>query len=192
MHRLLAAVAALLLSTTLVHAHPGDAAHDLAHGFMHPIGGLDHVLAMVAVGVFAAQLGGRALWLVPAAFVTVMAVAAAFGAAGVTLPRVEFGIAASVLVLGAVVALRLGMPVVLAAFVVGVFAIFHGVAHGAEMPATMSGLGYGVGFVAATVLLHAAGIGAGLLLGRASGAYAVRALGAATAVVGGVMIVAGL
>jgi urease accessory protein len=110
------------------------------------------------------------------------------------LPRVELGIAASVLVLGAVVALRLGMPVALAATVVGVFAIFHGVAHGAEMPATMSGLGYGVGFVAATVLLHAAGIGAGLLLGKSAnaGSYATRALGAATAAIGGVMIVAGL
>jgi urease accessory protein len=194
MHRLLAAVAALLLSTTLAQAHPGGAAHDLVHGFMHPIGGLDHVLAMVAVGLLAAQLGGRALWLVPGAFVMVMALAAAFGAVGVTPPKVEIGIAASVLVLGAAVALPLGMPAGLAAAIVGVFAIFHGVAHGAEMPRTMSGLNYGIGFVAATALLHGVGIGIGLLAYRwseAVGSIALRALGGCIAVIGIMMIVTG-
>lgn len=192
MHRLLAAAAALVLSSTLAHAHPGGPSHDLVHGFQHPIGGLDHVLAMVAVGLLAAQLGGRALWLVPGAFVAVMAVAAAFGVIGVTPPRAEIGIAASVLVLGAVVALRIGMPAGLAATIVGVFAIFHGVAHGAEMPQTMSGLSYGIGFVAATALLHAAGIGIGLLAYRfndVAGPYALRALGGCIAAFGAMMIV---
>src|SRR5262245_12129267 len=163
MHRLLTAAVALVVSSTVAFAHPGGPAHDLTHGFLHPVSGLDHVLAMVAVGLLAAQLGGRALWLVPGAFVAVMAAAAAFGVAGVTPPRAELGIAASVLVLGAVVALRIGMPAWVAGLTVAIFAVFHGVAHGAEMPSTMLGLAYGAGFVAATALLHAIGIGAGLL-----------------------------
>jgi urease accessory protein len=194
MHRLLAAAAALILSSTLAQAHPGGPAHDLVHGFLHPIGGLDHVLAMVAVGLLAAQLGGRALWLVPGAFVAVMAVAAAFGAVGIAPPRAETGIAASVLVLGAVVALRLGMPANLAAAIVGVFAIFHGVAHGAEMPQTMSGLSYGLGFVAATAVLHGVGIGIGLLAYRwsnAAGPTALRALGGCIAAIGVMMVAIG-
>ncbi len=176
----------------MAEAHPGSPAHDLVHGFLHPIGGLDHVLAMVAVGLLAAQLGGRALWLVPSAFVGVMAVAAMVGAAGITPSHVETGLAASVLVLGAVVALGLGMPASLAAIIVGVFAIFHGVAHGAEIPPTVAGLSYGAGFVAATALLHAAGIGAGLLVRHlTAGAYVLRAAGGAIAAVGIMMVVTG-
>lgn len=192
MHRLLTAAVALVVSSTVAFAHAGGAAHDLTHGFLHPVSGLDHVLAMIAVGLLAAQLGGRALWLVPGAFVAVMAAAAAFGVAGVTAPRAELGIAASVLVLGAVVALRVGLPTWLAVLTVGVFAIFHGVAHGAEMPSTMSGLAYGAGFLAATAFLHAIGIGAGLLtraLGEPLGAYALRMLGAGVGVIG-IMLVA--
>lgn len=191
MHRLLAAAAALVFSSTLAEAHPGSPAHDLVHGFLHPIGGLDHVLAMVAVGLLAAQLGGRALWLVPAAFVGVMAIATMVGTAGIA-SHVETGLAASVLVLGAVVALGLGMPASLAAIIVGVFAIFHGVAHGAEIPPTVAGLSYGAGFVAATALLHAAGIGAGLLARPlTAGAYVLRAAGGAIAAVGVMMVVTG-
>ncbi|HWM46058.1 MAG TPA: HupE/UreJ family protein [Xanthobacteraceae bacterium] len=195
MLRLLAAAATLVLSSTLAQAHPGDATHSLLHGFAHPIGGLDHALAMVAVGLLAFQLGGRALWLVPGAFVTVMAAGAVAGAFGLVPPLTEIGIAASVLVLGAAVALRLGVPATTAALVVGAFAIFHGAAHGAEMPQTAAGLAYGVGFVLATALLHACGISAGLLVGRldrTAGHYAVRSLGAATAVVGGVLTLASL
>src|SRR3954452_5327901 len=166
MHRYLLAGAALVLSTTLAQAHPGHVTNDLVHGLLHPLSGLDHVLAMVAVGVLAAQLGGRALWLVPSAFVVAMALAAAVGMTGHTLIGNEFGIALSLLVLGAAVAARIGMPAGIAGALVAVFAVFHGYAHGAEMPASMSALGYGLGFIAASVLLHAAGIGFGLVVGR--------------------------
>ena len=168
MLRLLAT--AFVLIPTAAFAHPGlPHSHDLVHGFVHPLGGLDHVLAMVAVGLLAAQLGGRALWFVPAAFVVMMAAAGAFGMAGGSLPYVETGIALSVVVLGAVVALRVGMPVQIAMVLVGAFAIFHGYAHGVEMPAgegTSAAL-YATGFIAATILLHVVGIAAGLLIARA-------------------------
>ena len=126
------------------------------------MGGLDHVLAMVAVGLFASMLGGRALWLVPAAFVAMMGVGGLAGISGVELPFVEIGIAASVIVLGAAVALRVKAPTAIAMGLVSFFAIFHGFAHGAEMPADASGLNYAVGFMLTTALLHAAGIAAGL------------------------------
>ena len=110
------------------------------NGLTHPLGGLDHILAMVAVGLFAAHLGGRALWLVPASFVTMMAVGGAAGMAGVDLPFVEAGIGLSVLALGAIVALRWNAPVSAAMTIAGFFAVFHGHAHGAEMPAGAAGL----------------------------------------------------
>jgi urease accessory protein len=146
------------------HTGVGDTTGFL-HGFLHPIGGIDHVLAMVAVGLFAALLGGRALWLVPISFVTMMAMGGALGMAAVNLPFVEIGIGLSVVTLGAAVALRVSMPTAVAMGFVGFFAIFHGYAHGAEMPDTASGFSYGAGFVLATALLHACGIGLGLCLG---------------------------
>jgi urease accessory protein len=149
----------------LAHTGIGDAT-GLGHGFMHPIGGIDHVLAMVAVGVFAALLGGRAFWLVPASFIGMMAVGGALGMAGVALPFVEVGIGFSVVMLGVAVALRLNMRMAAAMALVGFFAIFHGHAHGAEMPDTSSGFGYGLGFVLATALLHVGGIGFGLAIGQ--------------------------
>jgi urease accessory protein len=133
----------------------------VAAGFAHPVGGLDHVLAMVAVGILAAQQGGRALWLVPAAFVGMMVAGGALGVAGIPLPYVELGIAGSVVVLGAVIAAGRRLPVALAMSLAGAFAVFHGHAHGTEMPLDASGLEYGAGFVLATALLHAAGIGLG-------------------------------
>ena len=160
--------AAISLMPTIASAHTGlGGAHDFFHGFMHPIGGLDHVLAMVAVGMVAARLGGRALWLLPTAFVTIMAASGALGAIGVAVPFVEAGIALSVLVLGAALACDTKLPLAAAMAMVGFFAVFHGHAHGAEMPASVSGLTYGLGFVAATVLLHGVGIGLGLLIGHA-------------------------
>ena len=171
-------------------AHPGlGDAHGFAHGFMHPLGGLDHVAAMVAVGLLAAQLGGRTLWLVPGAFVAAMAAAGVLGALGVGLPYVEVGIALSVLVLGAAVAFEVRLPMALVVAMAGFFAIFHGHAHGTEMPATASGLAYGLGFVLSTALLHAAGIGLGLTLasGR-QGRRVVQAAGAAVVVVGAALL----
>jgi len=157
------AFAAAIIPTAAL-AHPGHDAHGLVHGFAHPFGGFDHLIAMVAVGLYAFQLGGRALWLVPATFVAVMAAAGALGIAGVPLPGVESGIAASVIVLGAIVTLRVKMPVAIAAALVGAFAVFHGHAHGTEMPLDAAGALYAAGFVTATALLHLAGIGLGRLI----------------------------
>ena len=184
---------ALVLVPSLALAHPGlpGHAHDLANGFAHPLGGIDHVLAMVAVGLFAAQLGGRALWLVPASFVATMAAAGLAGMSGVALPMTEVGIAASIVVLGGAIALRLSMPVAAAMALVGFFAMFHGYAHGFETPETASGLLYGLGFVAATALLHGLGIGIGLAVSRLDrGRNLVRVAGSLAAIVGVVMLAA--
>ena len=189
----LAALAALVPSVASAHTGVGATA-GFAHGFLHPLTGLDHVLAMVMVGVFACQLGGRALWLVPATFVALMAVGGTLGVAGIGVPFVETGIALSVIVLGAVVALRVKAPTALAMAVVGLFAIFHGHAHGSEMPENAAGAAYGLGFMLAIAFLHAAGIGTGFLLGWAAerkGALVTRAAGAAAAVAG-VALLAGI
>ncbi len=164
MHRTALRIAAVSLAfaPTIAFAHPGHDGAGLLHGFLHPLGGLDHIIAMVAVGLIAARLGGRALWLVPASFVSVMAVAGLAGMAGAGLPYVETGIALSVVVLGAVAVFGVAMPVAAAMGLVAFFAVFHGYAHGAEMPETASGLLYGIGFVAATAMLHGIGIGLGL------------------------------
>ena len=166
MHRtaLRIAAALLALAPSVAFAHPGHEGASLVHGFLHPLGGIDHIIAMVAVGLLAARLGGRALWLVPASFVAAMAAAGLAGIAGMGLPYVETGIALSVVMLGAIVVLGLTMPVAAAMGLVAFSAIFHGYAHGAEMPETASGLAYGLGFVAATALLHGIGIGLGLTI----------------------------
>ena len=149
-------------------AHVGQGLHlGFAQGFVHPLGGLDHVLAMFAVGLFASLLAGKARWLVPACFVTMMIAGGMLGSFGVQLPLVEIAIALSVVVLGAVVALQWKAPVTKALGMVGFFAVFHGFAHGAEMPANSSSVGYVLGFVLATAALH----GAGLALGLAFKAY---------------------
>jgi urease accessory protein len=184
----LAALATLaVLLPTMAMAHTGvGAAGGFAHGFWHPITGLDHVLAMVLVGVLAWQLGGRALWLVPATFVLVMAAGGALAVAGVALPLVELGIALSVVVLGAAVAFGIRAPVAVAMGIAGLFAIFHGHAHGAEMPADASGLAYGIGFMIATAALHLGGLGLGYLVGAAGERYGVlvRSAGGLAAIAG--------
>lgn len=179
--------AGILASPAAAHTGVGATA-GMVHGFVHPVGGLDHVLAMVAVGLFAYLLGGRALWLVPAAFVAMMAVGGGLGMAGVAVPFVEIGIALSVVVIGGMVAFGRSLPVALAMAVVGGFAVFHGLAHGAEMPATASGLAYGAGFVTATALLHGGGLLAAFGLARLSGTHGGRLARAG----GGAMAVAGV
>jgi urease accessory protein len=184
---------ALVLVPSLALAHPGlpGHTHDFTDGVLHPLGGLDHVLAMVAVGLFAAQLGGRALWAVPASFVAVMAAAGLAGMNGIALPLTETGIALSVIALGGVIALRVSMPLAAAMAMVGFFAVFHGQAHGIETPDSASGFLYGAGFVAATALLHGVGIGIGLSVGRIQGAYGrnlVRLGGSVAAVIGVAML----
>ena len=158
---------ALVALTGAAEAHVGvGSTVGFMHGFMHPLSGLDHMLAMTAVGLFAARLGGKALWLVPAAFVFMMAVGGAVGMSGLGLPGVELGIASSVIVLGAAVALDFSLPTSLAMGLVGFFALFHGHAHGAEMPIEASGFTYGLGFTFATALLHGFGVVLGLLIAR--------------------------
>jgi urease accessory protein len=163
------ALLAIFLAPTAAIAHTGVGdTSGIMHGFMHPLGGLDHQLAMILVGIFAYQLGGRALWLVPLTFVGVMALGGFLGVAGVRVPFIEAGIALSIIVLGAIVAFGARIPVAVAMGIVGLFAIFHGHAHGSEMPLDASGVAYGLGFMLATAILHAIGIGIGLLIGMTS------------------------
>lgn len=157
-------------SIALAHTGVGHA-DGLLHGFIHPIGGIDHVLAMVAVGVFAVVLGGRAVFLVPLSFIGMMVLGFVVGVVGIGLPFVELGIALSAVVIGGAAALGRPMPVALAMALVGTLAVFHGHAHGTEMGQDRSGLAYAAGFVAATGLLHAAGIGVAAALARLSGRF---------------------
>lgn len=179
-------------SAALAHVsvHAGDHSHmSLTEGLLHPFGALDHVLAMVAVGLWASQLGGRALWLLPLTFPAVMALGAALGISGIVLPGVEIGIAGSVLVLGAVVALALRPSLAISVPLIGLFALLHGYSHGIELPASASALSYGAGFVAATLMLHAMGIAMGLMAGRIPVRFAARTAGGAIAVLGVVLLV---
>jgi urease accessory protein len=178
----------LALMPGLAAAHPGGPhVHGVLDGFAHPVTGLDHLAAMVAVGLIAARLGGRGLWLVPASFVGAMALGAGLAMAGLAPPLVEAGIAASLVVFGALVAVRARPPVAAMSLLVAGFALFHGFAHGMEAPADASGLSYMAGFILATALLHGAGVLAGLRLGGMTsgiGRLALRANGAATATLG--------
>jgi urease accessory protein len=186
----LAAVAATLFSTAAL-AHPGlpGHTHSFADGFAHPLSGLDHLLAMVAVGLWASQLGGRALWLMPLTFVATMTASAALGFGGVAMPWIEIGIAASVLVLGAIVALKLRPTLALSLPLIAGFAALHGYSHGVELPADASGLTYSLGFIAATLVLHMVGIGLGLAASRMPVRYVARAAGGAIACVGLLLVV---
>jgi urease accessory protein len=162
----LTAAAALTLIPTVALAHPaiGDA-HGFVQGFGHPLGGLDHVLAMVTVGLLAWQLGGRALWLVPASFLLAMAAAGALGMAGAPVPFVEVGIAVSVIVLGAMLALGTKAPLAITMALAALFAVFHGHAHGSEMPLDTDGAAYGAGFLLASALLLVTGAAIGAIMG---------------------------
>lgn len=191
LYRLFAGALAIIPTVASAHVGVGDT-HGFVHGFSHPLSGIDHILAMVAVGLVAAQLGGRALWLVPLTFVSAMAVAGVLGIAGVGLPHVEIGIGMSVVVLGLAVAFQLNIPTLAAMGLVGFFAIFHGHAHGAEMPESTSGLAYGVGFVCATALLHVVAIGLGLAIGYTGQKYSrqIVQLGGGAMAVAGILILA--
>jgi urease accessory protein len=175
--------AALLPGAALAHTGVGVGG-GLLSGFTHPIFGFDHVVAMVAVGLWGAFLGQPAIWLLPVVFPLVMAFGGLAGVLGMPLPGVEMGIALSAVALGAMVALALRPPLWVAAVLVGAFAIFHGHAHGTELPEAASPLAYGVGFVLATGLLHLSGIALGLLSRWPAGLQAVRIGGGAIACVG--------
>jgi len=184
---LTAAAAATLLLAAPATAHvlgSGRIAGGLEAGFVHPIMGLDHVLAMLAVGMWGAQLGGRAIWILPVCFPMVMAFGGALGVAGVPFPAVETGIGASVLILGAAIALALRPPVPVSAAIVGFLALFHGYAHGVELPDATDPVAFALGFVVATGLIHAAGILIGLVIRLPWGVQALRGAGAAIGVAG--------
>lgn len=163
----------------------GGASSGFSSGFFHPLLGLDHLVAMVAVGIWGAFLGVPAIWLLPVIFPLVMAVGGVLGIIGVALPNVETWIAVSAVAIGLGIALALRPPLWLAALIVGAFAIFHGNAHGSEMPQTADPLSYAVGFVLATGLLHLCGIAIGLLERSRTGRVAVRAAGGIIALLGG-------
>ena len=179
--------AALLVASwpvaALAHAEAGAAAGFLA-GLRHPASGLDHVLAMIAVGLWGAQLGKPAIWALPVTFPMVMAFGGMTGLMGLPLPGVEVGIAASAIALGAMVAAEAKPPIAAAALLVGLFAIFHGHAHGTELPAGASGITYSIGFVVSTGTLHAVGIGIGLAHRWPGGRTALRGAGALVALAG--------
>lgn len=167
----------LFLPGTLM-AHPDhDGAHGFLHGLEHPLTGLDHLLVMVAIGLWAVQIGGRAVWSVPLAFLGVMALGGILGMAGVAVPFMEGGILLSVFLIGVLLAAALRPPLAIGMLVAGLFAFFHGNAHGVEMPANAGGFVYAIGFLIATAFLHAVGIGLGLGLGKISSPVLVRALG---------------
>jgi urease accessory protein len=174
---------ALMPSLAFAHIYGGDGGPGA--GFMHPLTGVDHLLAMYAVGLLSAVLGGRAIWTVPGAFVAMMTVGGLVGMLHLPLSGAEAGVALSVIVLGAAVAIGPSVPALFALLAAGVFGLLHGYAHGAEMPSVSSPGLYVLGFVAATAGLHVLGALSGLLAQcRPTGAYRVRLGGAAIATVG--------
>ena len=185
-------VAAVLIAMTAMvcgdaafaHTETGAAGGFLS-GLAHPIFGPDHVIAMIAVGLWGVFLGAPAIWVLPIVFPLVMALGGVFGMIEVPLPAVETGIALSAVVLGICVGLALKPPLWAAAIIVGVFAIFHGYAHGAEMPDASNAVSYALGFVVATGALHLLGIAFGSLARWPVGKMAVRAAGWVIAFVGG-------
>ena len=177
-------LASMLLDSSPAFAHAGSGTGGFVGGFLHPVFGPDHVVAMVAVGLWGAFLGPPAIWLLPIVFPLVMAGGGVLGILGVPLPGVEIGIAISAIVLGLMVALAARPPLWVAAVLVGAFAIFHGHAHGAELPPGTDAVAFSVGFVVATGLLHLTGIAFGLLARWPAGRVTVRAAGGAIALVG--------
>lgn len=189
LNRTLAVASALLLSPTLAFAHPGHDHAGVMSGLAHPIFGLDHLLAMLAVGLWAAQQTGKARWALPLTFVATMLVGGLLGFAGIEMPLMETGIAGSVLALGLLVALAVRPPVAVAAALTALFALSHGVAHGLELPALSSPWGYAAGFVAATAMLHGVGYMVARNLPQVA-APLVRIAGAASALAGAWLLAA--
>jgi urease accessory protein len=179
------AAATVLIATRIASAHPGHGGHGgFAGGLAHPFSGIDHILAMIAVGLLAVQIGGRAVWALPLTFVALMTGGGILNLAGLPVPFVEQGIMASVLILGLMLAAAIRMPMTIPLGFVGLFAIFHGFAHVAEMRAGISPLGYALGFIAATSLLHAIGISLALAARWIGSKELVRVGGAAIALCG--------
>ena len=183
---------AALCATQSAFAHPGHHFQGVLSGMAHPVGGIDHLLAMIAVGLFAAQLGGRALWAIPAAFMAVLAAGGVLGMTGMPLPLVESGIAVSVLLMGVLIAGAVKAPLAASIPLVSLFALVHGHAHGAELPADVSSFGYALGFLSASAALVVTGLGMGMLTRRLISAQVLfRTAGAAISVCG-LMLLAGV
>ncbi len=185
LNRTLFLLALCLITPSLAQAHVSTGhTTSVLNGLGHPLLGLDHILAMLAVGLWAAQLGGRATWLVPASFVSLMTGGGVLGMTGFTLPFVEQGILISVLMLGVLIAAAVRLPLATSMVVVGLFAIFHGISHGSDVQPGVSGFGYGLGFVLATGALHASGIGLGRQAQCSSKPLVLRVAGVAIALAG--------
>ncbi|HSM97931.1 MAG TPA: HupE/UreJ family protein [Gallionella sp.] len=180
----------MLATSSAAFAHPGHNASGLAAGLLHPFSGLDHLLAMVAVGLWAAQGGDKRIWLLPATFMTMLAVGAGLAMQWQSLPLVESGIATSVLALGLLIALTLRFPVMLSVAVAALFGLLHGYAHGLELPESAAPSAYALGFLAATAALHLSGITAGILT-RNRFAILARSLGIVIAASGAWMLATG-
>ncbi|MDY0872439.1 HupE/UreJ family protein [Dongia rigui] len=183
-----AAIAALTLMATPAFAHTGFHASGFVAGLSHPFNGLDHVLVMAGIGIWAIQLGGRNLWLVPLAFVATMVLGAGLALMNFPLPEVELGIAGSVVVIGMLVGFGARLPAGTAAALIALMALFHGHAHGTELPAMASVWGYAAGFVLSTAMLHAIGLGLGLAVFRLARPAVLRAAGVLTALAGLAMV----
>lgn len=182
----------LLMLPLSVEAHTGVGSHNSwLHGFSHPFGGLDHVLAMIAVGIWAAQMGGRAIWLVPMVFVVVMVLGGLLGIVALPLVFIEHGIALSLLVSGGLIAAAVRLPFVVSISLISVFALCHGFAHGNEMLPSLSIFSYAVGFALATALLHLCGVGLVVWIQKLDRIQWIRLPGLAIALVGASFLLAG-
>lgn len=180
---------AISLSLLLLSDHPAAAhiigrAVGFSSGFEHPLTGLDHFLAMLSVGIWGAQIGGRSVWTLPVTFPLIMTLGAIAGMVGLAMPSVELGIALSIMVLGTAIAAAWRPNEFVTLALIAVFALFHGYAHGAELPRAADPANYAVGFVIATGLIHVLGIGVGLLLSKPFGGILARTLGGAIALGG--------
>jgi urease accessory protein len=189
MHMSTKLLAALFLSTmsSAAFAHPGHGVSGFAAGLLHPFSGLDHLLAMVAVGLWAAQCGGRKIWLLPATFMTTLAAGAALAMHWQALPMVEAGIASSVLALGLLVALSRHLPALFSIGITALFGFFHGYAHGLELPESVAPISYATGFLIATATLHLSGIAAGITMQKYHAGLS-RTLGIAIAACGAYLL----
>jgi urease accessory protein len=181
--------AALMMAATLAAgpawAHAGNSSlGGFASGFSHPLFGYDHLLAMLAVGIWGAQMGGRSVWTLPVTFPLIMAVGGIMGMAGIPLPSVELGIALSILVLGMAIAFAWRPFEPVALLIIAAFAVFHGYAHGGELPAAADPAAYSIGFVVATGAIHVVGIAIGLLIGKLFDGWVSRGIGGAIALGG--------
>jgi len=176
---------ALLFSSTNLFAHPLLGTQSgFSNGFFHPLSGLDHILAMLAVGIWAAQMGGKAKWIIPITFVGIMSVGGMLGMNNISLPFAEIGILVSVIVLGVLILAGIRLPMLVSSILVGVFALCHGHTHGTELPSAASGVMYAAGFALTTIVLHLSGIGFGTAVNKIANEKIVKFSGALIALMG--------